>query len=301
MAATQTACFQKRTSLLRLVAALLLLTALGASGQARISKKSPAQSRPPQVSDREFASNSLGKTVRYRVIVPGEYDGNTRRYPVLYLLHGLNGGYGDWETRTDLTSYVEKYKFITVMPDVGDSWYVDSATVPQNRYETFIIEDLIPEVERNWRVLRAPHRRAIAGLSMGGFGAIKFALRYPGMFAFAGSISGALDAPGGLATVRPDFAKNLADVFGPADSETRKMNDLYLLARGMRPPSNLYLYIDCGNGDWALPSNREFVAILSERKIPYEYHEMPGIHSWEYWDRRLPELLEAVAKRISQP
>lgn len=297
----QIACFQKSTTILRFLAALVLFTAVGVSGQAPISRKSPAQSRLPQVRDREFASKSLGKTVRYRVIVPGEYDGSTRRYPVLYLLHGLKGTYDNWETRTNLTSYAEKYKFITVMPDVGDSWYVDSATVPQDRYETFIIEDLVPEVERSWRVLRAPHRRAIAGLSMGGFGALKFALRYPGMFAFAGSISGALDAPGDLATVRPDFAKNLTDVFGPADSETRKMNDIYLLARGAKPSSSLYLYLDCGNADWALPSNREFVAILSEKKFAYEYHEMPGMHSWEYWDRRLPELLEAVAHRISQP
>jgi putative tributyrin esterase len=297
----QIACLQKRTTILRLLAVLVLVAATGASGEAPISRKSAAKPRPPQVRDREFASKSLGKTARYRVIVPGEYDASTRRYPVLYLLHGLNGAYDSWETRTNLTSYVEKYGFITVMPDVGDSWYVDSSTVPQDRYETFIIQDLIPEVERSWRVLRAPHRRAIAGLSMGGYGALKFALRYPGMFAFAGSISGALDAPGDLATLRPDFAKNLTDVFGPADSETRKMNDVYLLARGAKPSSNLYLYIDCGNADWTLPSNREFVSILSEKKIPYEYHEMPGMHSWEYWDRRLPDLLEAVAKRISQP
>ena len=293
--------FQTRTRFLRSIAALLLLTALGASGQSPLRRKAAATLHPPQVSDREFSSKSLGKTVRYRVIVPGDYDRSTRRYPVLYLLHGLDGGYDNWETRTNLTSYIENYKFIVVLPDAGDSWYVDSATVPQNRYETFIVEDLIPEVERSLRVLRAPHRRAVAGLSMGGYGALKLALHNPGMFAFAGSISGALDAPGELALVRPDFAKNLTEVFGPAESETRKTNDIYLLARAARPPASLYLYIDCGSADWALPSNRALVGILSEKKFAYEYHEMPGMHSWEYWDRRLPELLDAVARRISQP
>jgi putative tributyrin esterase len=298
----QIASFQKRVNTLRFcAAALVLLTVIGASAQSVAAKKQSGLSHPPLVRDREFTSKSLGRSVRYRVIVPGDYDRNTRRYPILYLLHGLNGGYDNWETRTNLTFYAAKYQFIIVMPDVGDSWYVNSATVPEERYETFFLEDLVPEVEHSWRVLRASHRRAVAGLSMGGYGAIKFALRYPGMFAFAGSISGALNAPTELADLRPDFAKNLAEVFGAADSETRKKNDIYVLAREAKASESLYFYIDCGNADWALPSNREFVKILTEKRFRYEYHEMPGMHAWEYWDRRLPDLLGAVAKRISQP
>lgn len=289
-----------RHSRLFLVVLATVVAAGNASAQTAASRKSKPLAQP-KVVDRKFESKSLARTVSYRMVIPSDYDRNERRYPVLYLLHGLSGSFDSWETRTNLVHYAEKYHLLIAMPDAGDSWYVNSATILNDRFEDFITEDFIPEVENNWRTLRAPHRRAIAGLSMGGYGALKFALRHPGMFAFAGSISGALDAPGELATARPDFAKKLAEVFGPAGSETRARNDIYAMVREMKPTDALYLYVDCGNGDWALPSNREFVKILSERKFRYEYHELPGAHSWEYWDHRLPDLLELVAKRISQP
>lgn len=279
-------------------AVLLLIAAVALSVSAQTKKRA---STPPQVLEREFSSTSLGRVIHYKIILPANYERESRRYPVLYLLHGLNGGFSDWESRTNLGHYAEKYKMIIAMPDAGDSWYVNSATNPQDRYEDLIVDDFVPEVESHWRVLRAGHRRAIAGLSMGGYGAIKFALRHPGMFAAAGSISGALDAPGELSTERPDFAAKLSEVFGPIGSETRAANDVYNLARQVKAVESEYFYIDCGNGDWALASNREFAKVLSERKFRYEYHETPGIHSWQYWDLRLPNLLEAMAKRIAEP
>lgn len=281
-----------RLGLAVVIAAAALDSAAQAKGRLSVS---------PQVSERQFTSKSLGRVVHYKIILPANYPHESRRYPVLYLLHGLQGGFSDWESRTNLGHYAEKYKMIIAMPDAGDSWYVNSATNPQDRYEDFIVEDFIPEIESNWRVLRAAHRRAIAGLSMGGYGAMKFALKHPGLFAMAGSISGAMDAPGELATERPDFAAKLSEVFGAAGSGTRADNDIYALAQQAKTIDSVYFYVDCGNGDWALPSNREFAKTLSERKFRYEYHETPGIHSWQYWDLRLRNLLDAVAKRIAEP
>ena len=287
-------------SLRGLVLCLAGLCVLSAVGQ-QPPKRGSAPAAGQQVLTREFTSKALGRVVQYRIILPASYAQEARRYPVLYLLHGLSGSFADWESRTNLGHYAEKYKMIIAMPDAGDSWYVNSATNPNDRYEDFIVEDFIPEIESHWRVLRVPHRRAIAGLSMGGYGAMKFALRHPGMFAVAGSISGAMDAPGELAMERPDFASKLSEVFGNAGSETRTQNDVYALAREARPLETLYFYVDCGNADWALASNREFAKILSERKFQYEYHETPGVHSWRYWDVRLPSLLDAMAIRIAQP
>jgi len=275
---------------------------LSLAATAQTPAKKPLRSPSAQVHDREFESKALGRTARYRVVVPGDYDWNHERYPVLYLLHGLNGGYENWETLTNLVHYAEKYRMIIAMPDADDSWYVNSATVPQNRYEDYIIDDFIPDVERNWRVLRSRHRRAIAGLSMGGYGALKFALKNPGLFGFAGSLSGALDAGSeSIALRRPDLVDQLNEIFGPAESETRSKNNLLKLAAGLAPPESLYIYLDCGNRDRLLDSNREFAKVLSEKKFRFEYHETPGEHTWEYWDRRLPELLEAVSKQITQP
>ncbi len=255
----------------------------------------------PQVHDREFQSKSLGRTMRYRVIVPADYDRTTRHYPALYLLHGLYGDFENWETRTNLVQYAEKYQYIIVMPDAGDSWYTNSATVPQDKFEDYIVKDVVDEAETSWRIIRSPHRRAMAGLSMGGYAAVKFALRYPGLFAVAASISGAMNPTSPeIVRLQPKFEPNLSNVFGPVGSETRRLNDVYELARTADPSAVPYLYLDIGNQDWALTSDRELLTILSERKYRYEYHEYPGIHSWEYWDRRIPAVLEIVAEIIGK-
>jgi S-formylglutathione hydrolase FrmB len=276
------------------------------SSVAQTKKAAPKPTRVvaanPQVHDREFQSKSLGRTMRYRVIVPGDYDHATRHYPALYLLHGLYGDFENWETRTNLVQYAEKYQFIIVMPDAGDSWYTNSATVPQNKFEDYIIKDVIDEAEKSWRIIRSPHRRAIAGLSMGGYAAVKFALRYPGMFAVAASISGAMNPTSpDMVRLQPSFEPNLSNVFGPLGSETRQQNDIYGLARSADPSIVPYLYLDIGNQDWTLSSDRELVSVLSERKYRYEYHEMPGIHNWEYWDRRIPNVLDIAVQFIGKP
>jgi S-formylglutathione hydrolase FrmB len=292
---------------MRKVLLICLALALAQISVAQTAKKSvpkPAHtiSINPQVHDHEFQSKSLGRTMRYRVIVPADYDRATRHYPALYLLHGLYGDFENWETRTNLVQYAEKYQFIIVMPDAGDSWYTNSATVPQNKFEDYIIKDVIDETEKSWRIIRSPHRRAIAGLSMGGYAAIKFALRYPGMFAVAASISGAMNPTSpDMVRLQPSFEPNLSNIYGPLGSETRSQNDVYELARAADPSVVPYLYIDIGNQDWTLASDRELVNILSERKYRYEYHEMPGIHSWEYWDRRVPNVLEIAAQFIGKP
>jgi S-formylglutathione hydrolase FrmB len=129
-------------------------------------------------------------------MLPSDYATNTqRRYPVLYLLHGLTGDENDWWTRTRLAEYAARYHLIIVTPGVGDSWYANSASDPRARYEDVIIKDLIPFIDAHYRTVPTRDGRAIAGLSMGGLGAVKFALRYPQMFAFAGSFSGAFGVP----------------------------------------------------------------------------------------------------------
>lgn len=287
----------------RLLIAVLVLSlgtgALAQQKQQAKSRQAAAVTSSSQVHDREFQSKSLGRAMRYRVIVPADYERSTRHYPALYLLHGLYGDFENWETRTNLVQYAEKYQFIIVMPDAGDSWYTNSATVPENKFEDYIVKDVIAEAEKSWHIIRSPHRRAIAGLSMGGYAAIKFALRYPGTFAFAGSISGAFNPTSPeIVRLQPGFEPNLSSVFGPPGSETRSRNDIYGLAREAQPAATPYLYLTCGNQDWALPSNRQLTGILSERNFRYEYHETPGIHSWEYWDRRVPDVLEAAAKVV---
>jgi S-formylglutathione hydrolase FrmB len=239
--------------------------------------------------------------MHYRILLPADYSRSARSYPVLYLLHGWHGDYKNWTTLTDLTHYAENLPIIIVMPDANDSWYVNSATNVQEKFEQYIIRDLIAEVDQRWRTLRSAHRRAIAGLSMGGYGAVKFALKYPGTFAIAGSISGAFNATETeLAASRADLAPSLDTAFGAPNSTVRAENDVYAAAARAVRAATPYLYLDCGTWDVSfVESNRKLVSDLSKTNLAYEYHETPGAHTWEYWDTRLPNLLAAVVKKIA--
>lgn len=280
-----------------LTAPLFAQTPLHKPGQKKAPTAATAVEKWPAVQDVTFHSVSLGRDMRYRVLLPGDYVQSTRRYPVVYLLHGLYGSHENWETRTDVVKYARALPMIIVMPDADDSWYVNSATRPQDRYEDYIIKDLLSEVESRYRVLRLRSARMIAGLSMGGYGALKFALKNPQTFGMVASISGAFNAPAELAAERPDFAQKLQEVFGEPQSATRIGNDLALLIEKQSPNAVPYLYLDCGTGDYFLAANRRVAAALSAQHISYEYHELPGIHDWEFWNRQVRVVLEKFAQR----
>src|SRR5258708_25214301 len=243
----------------------------------------PLAARGPKafVRDAVFHSGSLRRDMRYRVLFPRGYK-NGGRFPVLYLLHGLYGDYLNWDTRTNLENYARNLDVLIVMPDADDYWYTNSASVPQDKFEDYIAKDLIPEVDDKYRTVRERHARAVAGLSMGGYGALKLGLKYAELFAFAGSLSGALNAPQNLDTLRPEFRVKLLEVFGNGGSRQRAENDIFLLLNAPSHTPRPYFYLACGTGDFFLDTNRSFTLQLSSRKLAYEYHETPGVHSWEY-------------------
>jgi len=252
---------------------------------------------------REFASKLMGRTLPYRVILPTSYSDKSesgRRYPVIYLLHGLFGHFDNWSTKTKLSDYAGQYDFIIVTPEGGDGWYTDSSTVSGDRYESYIIQELIPEIDKNFRTLTDRNDRFIAGLSMGGDGAIKFGLKYPEKFSLVGSFSGALDAP-----FRGQEYKNLRpsvmSVFGPESSKTRTDNDIYRMVREASADAIKglpYIYFACGTEDFLFQPNRDFDALLLEKKVPHEYRELPGTHAWDFWDAQVREFLKVAETRL---
>ena len=267
-----------------------------------------AQAQSASVETVQFHSQLVNATLPYNVILPPDYGtSKATRYPVLYLLHGLFGHYSDWITKTNIADYSAQYRMIVVMPEGNNNWYTDSATVPSDKYESYILKELIPDVEHRYRTIETRYGRGIAGLSMGGYGALKFGLKSPGTFAFAASLSGALDA--GSRTERelkdPGVARDsVLSVFGPAGSETRKANDIFEGARSMTPNRIAglpYLYLDCGTEDGLVNVNQQFAALLREKKIPYEYRELPGDHNWAYWNQQVQEVLKIAAQKMSTP
>jgi S-formylglutathione hydrolase FrmB len=253
----------------------------------------------------QFHSTLVNATVPYNIILPRDYRASkTTRYPVLYLLHGLAGHYPDWLTRTNVADYASQYRMIVVMPEGNNSWYVDGTSGINDKYESYILKELLPDVDKRYRTIQSRYGRAIAGLSMGGYGAIKFGLKNPSTFAFAGSMSGALAA----ASWTEDDMKNvkavydsLPPVFGPTGSDVRKANDIFQIAQGL-PASRVaalpYFYLDSGTEDFFFEVNHRFAQLLREKKIPHEYRELPGEHSWQYWDRQVKEVLKIAAEKL---
>jgi S-formylglutathione hydrolase FrmB len=291
------------TSTVRLwaIAALLLMC-----GGVPAQSVNPAP-LPGRVVTVEFQSALVKTKLPYRVVLPTDYESPQNKnltYPVLYLLHGLTGHYPDWTTRTRLAEYSARYRIIIVTPEGNNGWYTDSASSPSDKYESYIIEDLIPDVERRFRVKPTRDARAIAGLSMGGYGALKFAVKYPQKFVFAASFSGALGAASQTEETLRGFEtilKTIEPVFGPPESPTRQANDIFKLYRELpaeRIRSLPFLYLDCGTEDFVLPSNRAFHDLLLERKIPHEYRLLPGGHNWIYWDQQIAEVLRIAAVRM---
>ncbi len=277
-------------------AAQAVLSAIFLCGAALAQPQAPPAN--PRIEDVTVASKALGRGVKVRVLLPSDYASSERAYPVLYLLHGLYGNYTNWDKLTRLESYTRKLPVIVVMPDAGNSWYVNSATVPADRFGDFLTADVIPYVEHHYRVLADRGHRAIAGLSMGGYGALRYALKHPGMFSTVGSFSGALNAPLDLAQEEPKFAPYLNPVFGAPASATRINNDLFRLLRELEPANAPYFYVDCGANDpYFIPTNRAFTLELHDRKFAYEYHETPGGHDWKYWNSRLPVFLHLLRAR----
>ena len=255
----------------------------------------------PRLREESFQSSALSRTMKYRVLVPQGYERSEKRYPVLYLLHGLTGDYKDWTTRTNLAEYTRTLSLIVVMPDGENQWYTNAADGTA-KFEDYITTDLPSDVVSKYRTVNSRYGRAIAGLSMGGYGALKLALKRPAQFSVVGAFSGAFGVtrPGGYEkAIGAVEGERLTKIFGATDSDTRKLNDVFALSAAMKPTAAPYIYIDCGTADSLVTENREVVAALHKAGVAYEYHEIAGAHSWDYWDRRIREFLSVLIKRLA--
>ena len=283
-------------SSLALVLSLLLLTACH-------NKAAPTpvdQPRLPanvRMQDVTLQSSALGRPMPYRAILPSAIPSG-QELPVVYLLHGGGGNFRDWSNYSDIARFSVE-GLILVMPEGESSYYVNAADRPKDRFENYIVEDLIADVESRFPVAGGRANRAIVGVSMGGFGAVTLAMKHPDRFAFVGGLSSAIDVPS-----RPFSLKRIsqyrghAQIFGPWGSQMRKANDPYVLVEKSEPSKVPYLYLICGEQEGLLPANRRFATLLQKYHFNYEFHEGNGGHDWNQWNRRLPELLQALRQHF---
>jgi S-formylglutathione hydrolase FrmB len=296
----------KRLRPLMLTLACLCLSAMLLPMGLRAQTKSPAPTASPtpapalqpennrRVQDVKFFSKTLQREMPYRVVLPRDYFTTEVRYPVLYLVHGYTGHYRSFEAHSNLTRYLDRYQLIVVSIEAENSWLVNSATNPKEKWEDYFLHDVISDAQERFRI-NGGDARAIAGISSGGYAAINLALKYPGLFFFAGSLSGPLDA-----TRNPEFDKfpGFAEVFGPAGSKTHTDNDPFALAEKAEPQRTSFIFMTCGTEDDDIDSQHKFADLLRKRHIAYEAIEFPGEHEWTFWEAALPALLRSLARRM---
>jgi putative tributyrin esterase len=235
--------------------------------------------------------------VTYRVVLPVNIPPGSK-LPVVYLLHGGNGSFRDWSNNTDVARFAER-GLILVMPDGDDSWYTNSTERPRDRYEDYIAQDLVTDVETRFPAASGRANRAIVGISMGGFGAVKLALRHPDQYAFVGGLSSALDAPGRpFSIARIGQYRHYRSIFGPVDSASRRENDPFVLARSVDPAKMPYFFLTCGDNEGLLATNRNFAQVLEQRHFPYEFHIVPGGHDWKQWNARLDGVFSSLLDHL---
>ncbi|NUN69721.1 MAG: hypothetical protein HUU02_08425 [Bacteroidetes bacterium] len=256
------------------------------------------------VAEDSLVSASLNSISRYIVVLPDGYQKGQERYPVLYLLHGLGGSYRNWTEKTGLVKYAKDHRMIIVMPDAGDGWYSNSPLVPNARYEDHIMNDVIPNVEQKYRTIQTKFHRSIAGLSMGGYGAVKLALKYPARFFFAAGISPSMQFPTALldsvivARWSRSSIANLRSLFGDTRTSFWDENDVMLLASRANGAALPYIYLSAGAQDGILEipgQAHDLAGILRARGAAFEMHELPGKHDWSFWDQEIRIVLQRIS------
>lgn len=246
-----------------------------------------------------YFSQVLGLSSTMTVILPqasGEKPAPSQaRYPVLYLLHGLSDDHTIWVRRTSLERYVEGRELVVVMPAAHRSFYTDMAC--GYRYQTHLVEELPTLVSAWFPLSSAREDTFVAGLSMGGYGAFKFALSYPHRYGAAASLSGALD----MARLAAEGERQveMQAVFGDPTRVAGSAHDLFhLVERAVRqgvdvPP----LYQWCGTEDFLYGDNLRFRDLARRYALPLTYEEGSGAHEWGVWDRQIRRVLDWLPVR----
>ena len=229
-------------------------------------------------------SPSMNKNIKTCVIVPDNYKKSKKKFPVVYLLHGYSGNYATWvKSFKEVSQQVDRYGFIAIGVDGNySSWYFNSPIDPTFKYETYIIDELVPFIDKKYKTIASREGRAISGLSMGGHGALYLSLKHQDVFGAAGSMSGGVD-------IRPfsekwDIKNRLGAITDfPENWEKNTVVNLIELNQN----NNLKLIIDCGVDDFFIDVNRELHQKMLALKIDHDYIERPGKHNIDYWENSL--------------
>ena len=257
-------------------------------------------------------SKILGKAVKYSIYLPADYETSQRHYPTLYLLHGYSDDETGWaqfgevqKITNETIAKGDATQMIIAMPDAGVSWYINDAAgkVP---FEDFFIKEFIPYIDSVYKTRNKKEYRAVAGLSMGGYGSLIYGTKHPELFAACAPLSAAVwndDHIAGMST--NDWTNyKFNELFGTNLEGKKHLTENWyknsiLKIVAITPVEKLNsvrFYIDCGDDDFLIKGNMELHALLTDRKVNHEFRVRDGAHNWTYWRTALPEVLKFVSE-----
>lgn len=270
--------------------AIALVVAVGVSAQSRLIEC-------------KMESKLLGAVKEYSIYLPDGYDKSDRSYPVLYLLHGANGTHTSWPTSGNAKRIIDgvikegrSVPMVIVMPDASGEGkdhnglnfgYFDQTNWP---YERHFIEEFIPYIESTYRIKADKRTRAIAGLSMGGYGTMFYTMRHPELFSSACPISARMSGTpyNKNRSYTDEYISTLDSLAGVKIAQSLSDEQVAALRQ-------VRLRVDCGDDDYLFDGNVDFVRALRSHKIPVEFRVRDGGHSWIYWQTALPDILTYVS------
>lgn len=255
----------------------------------------------------KIKSTILNKEVRYTIYLPFDYELSDRYYPVVYLLHGYTDNDMGWiqfgEANLIADEAIAKMEIppmILVMPDGGVSWYINNFD-NSLKYEDFFINEFIPRIEKEYRIRTEKRYRSVAGLSMGGYGALVYALKHPDLFSSCIAFSAAVFTEQEVVDMNDDDWSGMLGVPFNGKLKGRERitkhftenNPLYIIKNSETDKlKSVRYYIDCGDDDFLYKGNSALHVLLRDLNIPHEYRVRDGSHQWTYWRSGLTEGLK---------
>lgn len=260
------------------------------------------------------ASNFLNKDVKYTIYLPFDYESSERSYPVVYLLHGYTDDNTGWLQFGEINRYADKAiaegiipPMIIVMPNGDSSFYINSYD-GKEKYEDFFIKEFIPAIEKTYRIKMQKNYRGIAGLSMGGYGTLIYALKYPELFAAAAPLSAAVYDDSTMVKMNDNWEKTYGQLYGRGLkgkdrlSKTWHSNSILKIVES-KPADELKkvrYWIDCGDNDFLIKGNCLLHIALIEKNIPHEFRVRDGAHNWTYWRTGITDALQFIGESFHQ-
>lgn len=251
-----------------------------------------------RLEDVTFHSAALQREIPYRVFLPANLAVN-RTLPVVYLLHGGGDSYRSWSNNSDVSRFAAG-GLILVMPEGDDSYYMNEVGNPKERFEDYITQDLLADVERRYPARSDRSGRAVIGISMGGFGAVKYAFSHPNLFCFIAALSPAIDVPFRHYSLRRigQWWK-FRTIFGPNGSAERNARDPSRLLFEADRNATPFIYLTAGEQEPLLRPNQQFAEQLKSHGFAYEFHTKSGGHAWNEWNTQLQDVFAKLSEITS--